>query len=106
MIVTVVKFSIADFENRQALAQDFADISSMFAEMPGLLRKYFVIAETDTLAGGVYLWESRAAAEACFTENFSLIIQERYGTTPDITYFTCPVVVDNQFQYEFHDLAA
>ncbi|MEL6384995.1 MAG: YdhR family protein [Cyanobacteria bacterium J06626_18] len=106
MIVVFVKFSIAHLEDRQALAQDFANISGMFSEMSGLLRKYFVISETDASAGGIYLWESRTAAEACFTENFCLIVQERYGSAPEINYFNCPVVIDNQFQYEFHDFAA
>ncbi|MEM9004904.1 MAG: YdhR family protein [Cyanobacteria bacterium P01_F01_bin.86] len=106
MIVVSVKFAISQFRNRQALAEDFANISGMFMDIPGLMRKYFVISEAEDSAGGIYMWESRAAAEACFTENFRLIIEERYGGPPEITYFDCPVVIDNQFHYEFYDLAA
>ncbi|NER79400.1 MAG: YdhR family protein [Leptolyngbya sp. SIO1D8] len=106
MFIVFVNFSLSPTQRPQQLAEDFANISGMFYDVPGLLKKYFTIAEDGHSAGGVYLWESRDAAEAFYTENFQLIIEERYGATPQITYFNCPVLVDNQFHYEFQDFAA
>ena len=106
MITVIVKFPLSPFQTHEAIATDFADISEMFAHVPGLLRKYFIVAEDSSYAGGIYLWESREAAQAFHSENYALIIQERYGAVPSITYFDCPIVVDNQFCCEFHSLAA
>jgi len=35
--------------------------------------------------GGVYLWESREAAEAFYAAGFRAIIRERFGVEPQIT---------------------
>lgn len=45
--------------------------------------------------GVVYLWESKAAAEHLYTDDFKKSIVERYGSEPSVTYFESPVVVDN-----------
>jgi hypothetical protein len=106
MITVFVKFPLSPFQSREAIAADFNNLSEMFYAIPGLLRKYFILAEDGAYAGGVYLWETRAAAEAFHSENFQLIIQERYGAIPEITFCECPIVVDNQFSYEICDQAA
>ncbi|MEM1310310.1 MAG: YdhR family protein [Cyanobacteria bacterium P01_H01_bin.153] len=106
MITVFVKFPLSPFQSRDAIAADFANISEMFADIPGLLRKYFIIAEDASYAGGVYLWDNHELAQKFYSENFKLTIQERYGAVPTITFLDCPVVVDNQFRYELQDLAA
>ncbi|HEY8553291.1 MAG TPA: hypothetical protein VIL43_01985 [Burkholderiales bacterium] len=45
--------------------------------------------------GGVYLWNSRAEAEATFTDSWRAFVREKYGTDPAVTYFENPVTVDN-----------
>ena len=45
--------------------------------------------------GGVYLWESRAAAEAWFNDEWWGWIEERFGARPTLTYFDHYVTVDN-----------
>ena len=40
--------------------------------------------------GGVYLWESREAAERMYTADWKKMIADRYGTAPQITYFETP----------------
>ncbi|HEY9888266.1 MAG TPA: YdhR family protein [Candidatus Obscuribacterales bacterium] len=106
MITVFVKFPLSPFQSRPAIAQDFAKISELFYNVPELLRKYFIIAEDGSYAGGIYLWETRAAAEAFHADEFKAIIQDRYGAMPEIAFFTCPIVVDNQFSYEFQNTAA
>ena len=44
----------------------------------------------------VYLWESRAAAEAVYNPSWLDRVTEAYGSTPSIDWFDVPVVVDNR----------
>jgi len=47
------------------------------------------------LAGGVYLWESRAAAEQVYSGEWRERVTKLYGNAPQVTYFDTPVIVDN-----------
>ena len=59
----------------------------------GLIRKDYLNGETGT--GGVYFWESRAAAEAWFTEERVAELTTRFGTRPRLTWYDTHVTVDN-----------
>ena len=45
--------------------------------------------------GGIYLWNSRAEAEAVFTESWRAYVRGKYNSEPSVTYFDSPVTVDN-----------
>jgi hypothetical protein len=47
------------------------------------------------MAGGIYLWNSRAEADVMYTDSWKAFVREKYGTDPLLTYFDSPVVVDN-----------
>jgi hypothetical protein len=64
-----------------------------YQKLPGLVRKYFTIGD-DGRAGGIYLWSSRAAAEAWFTDAWKAGVQKRWGAPVSVSYFDVPVVVD------------
>jgi hypothetical protein len=49
--------------------------------VPGLIRKQFIYAE-DGWAGGVYLWKTRADAEAFYSGPWLAGIRQRYGMDP------------------------
>ena len=59
----------------------------------GLIRKDYLNGEAGT--GGVYLWESRAAAEAWFTETRIAELTARFGVRPRLTWYDTHVTVDN-----------
>jgi hypothetical protein len=59
----------------------------------GLIRKDYLNGDTGT--GGVYLWESRAAAEAWFTEERIGELAQRFGVRPRLTWYDTLVTVDN-----------
>ena len=46
-------------------------------------------------AGGIYLWESRAAADAVYTEDWKAFVRGKYGSDPNLVFLNCPVIVDN-----------
>jgi len=59
----------------------------------GLIRKDYLNGDAGT--GGVYLWKSRADAEAWFTEERVVQLAERFGITPRLTWYDTHVTVDN-----------
>ena len=44
---------------------------------------------------GIYLWKSKAHAEACFTPEWKAMVTAKYGAAPEIVYGVVPVTVDN-----------
>ncbi|SJZ36659.1 hypothetical protein SAMN02745126_00670 [Enhydrobacter aerosaccus] len=60
----------------------------------GLLRKYYLNGEEG--GGGVYLWESEAAARAWYTPDWERQMEARFGAKPRVTYYDSHVVVDNE----------
>jgi hypothetical protein len=64
--------------------------------LQGLVRKYYLRSEDGRRAGGVYLWETRAAAEAAYNGEWKARVKQLYGSEPEITWFDTPVIVDNQ----------
>ena len=59
----------------------------------GLIRKDYLNGDAGT--GGVYLWESRQAAEAWFTAARIEELTERFGARPRLTWYDTHVTVDN-----------
>ena len=96
MITALVQFRLPQPITRDKAKDVFLGSAPKYREVPGLVRKYYVLSQDGATAGGVYLWRSREDAERLYTEDWKGIVRERYGTSPTITYFESPVVVDNQ----------
>src|SRR5260370_34716886 len=77
-----------------ACAAHFRNIAPGFRSVPGLTRKQFIYAE-DGWAGGVYLWQRRAAADAFYTGPGLDGIRQGYGMDPQIKYFETACITDN-----------
>lgn len=60
----------------------------------GLISKHYLNGESGT--GGVYLWESREAAEAWYTDELIEQLTERFGARPSLTWYDTHVTVDNE----------
>ena len=84
----------AGHDDLAACAEHFRKIAPGFREVPGLIRKQFIYAE-DGWAGGVYLWKTRAQAEAFYSGPWVDGIRERYGMDPQIKYFNTACITDN-----------
>jgi len=95
MITVLVQFKLPQAVTlEQARAMSLAS-APQYREIPGLLRKYYILSEDRTAAGGMYLWKSRADAERLYDDAWKKFVREKYGVDPSLTYFDCPVVVDN-----------
>lgn len=76
----------------------FLSTAPKYRNVPGLLRKCYIRSEDGWTVGGIYLWNSRAEAEAMYTAQWRAFVRDKYGAEPSITYLDTPVVVDNVTQ--------
>ncbi len=96
MITAIVNFKLPDGIDSKKAAELFQGSAPKYRGMKGLVRKYYLFDAEKRIGGGVYLWKSRADAEAVYTPAWQAYIAERYGAPPDIRYFETSVVVDNE----------
>ena len=94
-ITTVVQFRLPQPISLEEAARHFESSAPKYRNLPGLIRKYYLRAEDGRTAGGVYLWESRAAAEATYSTEWREHVAKLFGGAPEITWFDTPVIVDN-----------
>jgi heme-degrading monooxygenase HmoA len=94
VIVAIVRFPIDPALPADDVRAMFEASAPAYQKLPGLLRKHYLRAEDGASAGGVYLWESRAAAEAVYDAAWRSRLTEKYGAPPIVEYFESPVSVD------------
>lgn len=98
MIIAITSFKLAKPITRDEARAIFLTTAPTYQGVAGLLRKHYVLSEDGGTAGGVYLWNSKAEAEAMYTDSWRSFVRGKYGTEPTVTYFDSPVVVDNLSQ--------
>ena len=92
--IVIVQFDLPMRTEEQAIkggtssAPTYRDLGTK-----GLIRKDYLNGETGT--GGVYLWDSRASAEAWYTEERVAELTKRFGARPRLTWYDTHVTVDN-----------
>ena len=94
MIVAIVRFPLDPPMTAEAATRAFEGSAPSYRGLPGLARKYYLRGEDGAVGGGVYLWESREAAEAVYDDDWRARLKERYGAEPQLEFFDCPVIVD------------
>ena len=95
MITAITTFQLPKPITRDEARSIFLSTAPKYQGVAGLLRKCYVLSPDGRTAGGIYLWKSRAEAEAMYTESWRVFVREKYGSDPSIMYFDSPVVVDN-----------
>jgi len=94
MVITIVQIPRSTDKPDKATAIAGAKKSApLYREVKGLIRKDFLNGEDG--GGGVYLWESREAAESWFNDEWWGWIEDRFGARPTLTYFDHYLTVDN-----------
>lgn len=94
MITAIVRFKIPKGKTLDEITSVFEGTAPKYQGLAGLVRKYYLF-DPEGTAGGVYLWESREAAERVYSDEWRQMIADRYGAPPEIVYFETPVIVDN-----------
>ena len=95
MITAIVRFKLPAGTTSEKAAEMYRASSVKYKNLAGLVRKYYLFDPKTGEAGGVYLWESRAAAEAVYNDAWKADLTRRYGMEPQVSYFESPVIVDN-----------
>jgi hypothetical protein len=93
MITAIVRFSRPKGMTLDDAEAMFEKSAPNYKGVQGLVRKYYLFGEDQV--GGVYLWESRQAADRQYSAAWKSMIAEKFGTPPEITYYETPVIVDN-----------
>ena len=95
MIIVITTFQLPKPITREEARSIFLSTAPKYQGVAGLFRKCYVLSQDGNTAGGIYLWNSRAEAEAMYTESWRAFVRQKYGADPSVTYFDSPVVVDN-----------
>lgn len=95
MITAIVRFKLPASVTLADAEKLFRGSAPKYEGLAGLVRKYYLFDAASHTGGGVYLWESRAAADKVYSAEWKAMITERYGAAPEISYFESPVIVDN-----------
>ena len=73
----------------------FTDVAPHFRDVPGLLRKQFLLSQDGKTGGGVYLWDDAVAAAAFMSEQVAPMIRSRFRVEPMMEFFESPIMVEN-----------
>jgi hypothetical protein len=65
-----------------------------YLDVPGLIRKYFGAGEDDRAVAGIYLWETKAAADAFFSPAWLRTVTARWKTAPERADWSVLALVD------------
>lgn len=95
MIISMTLFTLPKPMTRAEARKIFLSTAPNYVGTKGLLQKHYVISQDGMTVGGVYLWNSRAEAEAIYTETWRTFVRAKYNCDPTVTYFDSPVTVDN-----------
>jgi hypothetical protein len=95
MITAIATFRLPKALTLNEAKAIFQSTAPRYQTLPGLLRKYYVLSEDGLTAGGVYLWQSRQAADALYDDAWRAFVTEKYGAPPQVVYMESPVIVDN-----------
>jgi hypothetical protein len=95
MITAIATFRLPKRLTLEEARAIFESTAPRYQSQAGLIRKYYVLSEDGMTAGGVYLWRSRADAEAMYDDAWRAFVTGKYGSPPQLVYMQTPVVVDN-----------
>jgi hypothetical protein len=96
MICEMVCFKVPEGWTREQVVEDARTVVPKWQANSELVRKHFIWNGSDR-ACGIYLWKTRAAAEAAHNDEWRQGVAERTGgDEPEISYFDCFMIVDNE----------
>ncbi len=93
MLIAIVTIPTGVKRSREEAIEAAKASAPMYAGMQGLIRKDYLNGENG--GGGVYLWESREAAEAWYNDDWWPMMEKRFGVRPSLAFYDHHVSVDN-----------
>jgi heme-degrading monooxygenase HmoA len=101
-VATLVTLPVPSGVDRARLVAEFRAAVPTYRQIPGLLRKYFIVTD-DGRFGGIYFWHSQASAQAWFNPAWHARVQQSYGQAAILEWFDIPILlpsrlVDNRIE--------
>ncbi len=103
-IATLVTIPVPPNVGRARLIEEFRAAVPLYQRIAGLKRKYFVITD-DGRFGGIYLWESQAAADQWFNTAWHERVRKTYGTEAALEWFDTPILLPSKLADNRIDMA-
>jgi heme-degrading monooxygenase HmoA len=91
----VVRVPTPWYAPRSLVTSRMRDTTAQYAALPGLAYKAFSLGRTDRSFGGLYLWQSLAAARAWFSPEWFARVERERGSKADVRFFEVSHVLDN-----------
>lgn len=95
MTTVVTRFSLPPNAAADQVRAAFAEAAPHFRNVPGLVRKQFLLSPDGRTAGGVYLWSDETSARTFMSERVAPMIRAKFRVEPTIEFFESPVIVEN-----------
>ena len=95
MIAVLILFPTNGSLTVEQATERFNTTAPNYRGRDGLHSKAYIYEQDGQELGGFYLWESREAADAMYTEAWKAKATEIYGVAPVIRYFDVPVHIEN-----------
>jgi hypothetical protein len=78
-----------------AIRSQFDNVAGNYLGVPGLIRKYFGFSDDASSVVGIYLWETKDAADAFYSDEWLAGVTERWGAAPVKQEWIVPVVAES-----------
>jgi hypothetical protein len=95
MITVITRFAVPTTINASQMQAGFTQAAPVFRNVPGLIRKQFLLSADGRTAGGVYLWEEEEVARRFMLQRVVPMIREKFQVEPAIEFYHSPVIVEN-----------
>jgi hypothetical protein len=95
MIAALVLFDTAGSLTIDDAVERFNSTAPNYRGKDALHSKAYIYEDSGDALGGFYIWESREAAEAMYSDAWKAKATEIYGVAPVIRYFDVPVLIEN-----------
>jgi hypothetical protein len=80
---------------KPAIQKLFSDVAEIYLGIPGLIRKYFGFTDDGTSVIGIYLWNSKEAADRFYSPDWMAGATQRWGAAPVRNEWIVPVVAES-----------
>jgi hypothetical protein len=96
MIVELVTFRATPGAGWDAILEEARATVPRWSANPQLVRKHYLLSDDGAECAGLYIWPTRAAAEAAHDATWQAAVAQRTGAPPDIRYFDLQMLLDNE----------
>ncbi|HEY0878068.1 MAG TPA: hypothetical protein VGE10_06405 [Zeimonas sp.] len=104
MISELVWFDLPPGMRREEVIEGMREVAPAWRRNPELIRKTFLYDADNARTGALYLWKTKAAADAAHDDSWRERIRVKYGSTPTRQFFETPLVVDNALGETIEDM--